>query len=87
MAKMKTVTLHGTRLEQLKALAKVLAENIDLCETPSALPPLAKQYRETAAEIEQIKGATQNDDEIGEVLAQRQADGKPGAARKNRPQC
>lgn len=84
MAKMKTVTAKLGRLEQLKELAKVLAANIDVCENPSALAPLAKQYRETILEIEQIEGAKSDDDEIGEVLAQRQADGKSGTVRKNR---
>ena len=45
---------------------------------------VAKQYRETILEIEQIEGAKSDDDEIGEVLAQRQADGKSGTVRKNR---
>ncbi len=84
MAKMKTVTAKLGRLEQLKELAKVLAANIDACENPSALAPLAKQYRETILEIEQIEGEKSDDDEIGEVLAQRQADGKSGTVRKNR---
>ena len=84
MPKMKTVTSRGDRLKQLQTLAKVLAANIDECENPSALPPLAKQYRETIREINDIMGDTDNGDEIGEILAQRTADGKPGAVRKNR---
>lgn len=47
MARMKAATARGNRLEELKALARVLAENIDACEDARALPPLAKQYRET----------------------------------------
>ena len=45
---------------------------------------LAKQYRETVREIEEIEGAESNGDEIGEILSIRQAAGKPGAVRKNR---
>ena len=37
--KMKTVTAHGTRLDQLKALARVIAEQIDACDDLKALPP------------------------------------------------
>lgn len=39
MATMKSVTARGTRLEQLKQLAKVLASGIDACEDCRALPP------------------------------------------------
>ena len=81
---MKTVTARGSRLDQLKALAKVLAEEIDLCEDVRTLPQLARQYRDTIREIEEIEGGTQDGDEIGALLAQRAADGKSGAVRKNR---
>ena len=84
MPKMKTVTAHGTRLDQLKALARVIAEQIDACDDVKALPQLASQYRETIREIEEIDGGKQDGDEIGTLLAQREADGKPGAVRKNR---
>lgn len=84
MAKMKTVTARGDRLKQLKTLASVLAQNIDGCEDARALPQLAKQYRETIREIEEIEGAQHHGDEIGAILTERQADGKPGAVRKNR---
>ena len=55
MATMKSITARGTRLEQLKQLAKVLAAGIDTCEDCRALPPLTKQYRETIREIEEIE--------------------------------
>ena len=84
MPKMKTVTAHGTRLDQLKTLARVIAEQIDACDDVKALPQLARQYRETIREIEEIDGGEQDGDEIGTLLAQREADGKPGAVRKNR---
>ena len=82
--KMKSVTARNDRLLQLKELAKVLAGSIDSCNDPKALPPLAKQYRETIREIEEIEGAESNGDEIGEILSIRQAAGKPGAVRKDR---
>ena len=81
---MKSITARGTLLEQLKQLAKVLAENIDGCDDPKNLPQLAKQYRETIREIEEIEGAADNGDEVSEILAERQSDGKPGAVRQNR---
>lgn len=84
MAKLKTVTRNGNRLEQLKVLANVLATGIDDCDDPRSLPQLTKQYRETIKEIEEIQGGTDDGDEISEILAGRQADGKPGTVRKNR---
>ena len=82
--KMKSVTARGDRLKQLKELARVLAESIDSCLDSKALPPLAKQYRETIREIEEIEGANDDGDEIGEILAERENDGKPGAVRAHR---
>ena len=70
-----------SRLEQLESLLKVLAKAID--EKPGArdLAQLVKQYRETLAEIEEIKGIGDDDDEIGEILSKRSSDGKTGAVR------
>lgn len=84
MATMKSVTARGTRLEQLKTLARVLAVNIDSRKDAKTLPQLAKQYRETIREIEEIEGAADDTDEISEILAQRESDGKPGAVRTHR---
>ena len=81
---MKSITTRGDRLQQLKTLAGVLAGSIDGCEDPRALPPLAKQYRETIREIEEIEGAKNDGDEISAILTARQADGKSGAVRKDR---
>ena len=81
---MKSITAKGTRLSQLKQLAKVLAVTIDGCEDPKNLPQLAKQYRETIREIEEIEGANNDTDEISEILAQREHDGKSGAVRTYR---
>lgn len=84
MATMKSITARGTRLEQLKTLARVLAVNIDSCKDAKTLPQLAKQYRETIREIEEIEGAADDTDEISEILAERENDGKPGAVRAHR---
>lgn len=84
MATMKSITARGTRLEQLKQLAKVLAAGIDTCEDCRALPQLTKQYRETIREIEEIEGANDDTDEISAILTAREQDGKPGAVRTHR---
>lgn len=84
--KMATVTGKGNRLEQLENLAKVLAKQIDACTEDAAsgaklMPPLAKQYRETIKEIEEIRGTVDDDDEISQILSTRAADGKSGSVR------
>lgn len=84
--KMATVTGNGSRLEQLENLAKVLAKQIDVCanglgDGAKLMPSLAKQYRETIKEIEEIRGVADDDDEIGRILSTREADGKSGTVR------
>ena len=83
MIKMSDLKENETRLTKLKTLAKVLAISIDMAED-KAVAPLARQYRETIKEIEEIEGTKSNDDEISGILSERKADGKPGAVRKNR---
>ncbi len=84
--KMATVAASGSRLEQLETLARILAKQIDLCaegveDGTKNMPQLSKQYRETIKEIEEIRGREKDDDEIGEILSARKADGKPDAVR------
>lgn len=74
----------GSRIEKLKSLAVILADAINTCEDQKTLPQLARQYRETIREIEEIEGGGIPDDEIGDILANREENGKPGAVRKNR---
>lgn len=84
---MKLKNVKGGRLEELKNLKLVLAAAIDGYSDPKALPQLAKQYRETVREIEEIEeieGAANSEDEICEILGERAADGKSGAVRKSR---
>lgn len=70
------------RRGKLIALAEVIAEQIDCVKYAKDLAPLARQYRETIREIEEIEGVG-NDDEIAEILQSRQLDGKAGAVRKD----
>lgn len=76
--KLKTATRNGSRLEQLKILAQMLAARLETC-TEKDTAQLAKQYRETIYEIEEIEGRNDTDDELSEILQSREADGKPGA--------
>lgn len=82
--KLASATRSGSRLEKLKTLAAILAKQIDSPGEKDNVSQLAKQYRETIREIEEIEGVKDDGDEIAEILAGRAADGKPGAVRKDR---
>ena len=73
----------GTELGELIALAELLSRELQIADQKT-IAPLAKQYRETICEIERMKGMGSNDDEIDEILSEREADGKPGAIRQDR---
>ena len=69
----------GTRLEQLKELLEILAEEIDARPGARDMASLARQYRETLKEIDEIEGADTDGDEITELLSNRESARKPGA--------
>lgn len=70
-----------TRLDKLKNLEADLLELMKKANSRT-YASLAKQYRETIKEIEDIEGTQDNGDEIEEIL--NGGNGKPGAVRKNR---
>ncbi|MGJ1042664.1 hypothetical protein ACR77V_12565 [Staphylococcus epidermidis] len=76
-------SLEFSRVDQLRSLLMILAQEIDSEPGARDLAQLSKQYRETLREIEEIEGVTE-DDEISDILSERAAAGKPGAVRKNR---
>ncbi len=82
--KITTITKDGTRLEQLEALAFLLATQLDKPTPSTNIAQIAKQYRETIKEIEDIKGAPEADDEISEIISKRKNNGKSGSVRKDR---
>ena len=69
-----------SRLEKLQELEVELRDALNVADTKE-MASLARQYRETLKEIEEIEGADQNDDDISEILSGRSAAGKPGAVR------
>ena len=75
--------MAADRLQKLKELEAKLYVAMETAGNKE-LASLAKQYRETIKEIEEIEGAGDTDDEIGAILANREADRKPGAVRKTR---
>ena len=68
------------RLEKLRELEAMLKANLETSDARS-LAGIAKQYRETIKEIEEIEGGENDGDEIAELLEARETDGKPGAVR------
>lgn len=73
--------VNEPRVEQLKELLTVLAEQID--DKPGArdMASLARQYRETLKEIEEIEGAIDDGDEIAQILSDVDSDGNARAVR------
>lgn len=65
---MRSVTTDGSRADQLRELAQRLAEAIDACDTARELPSLARQYRETIRELEDI-GEPDADDGLLGILS------------------
>ena len=49
-----------------------------------SIAPLAKQYRDTIREIDEIENAVTEDDEIEEIMQRRVDNGDAGAVRKDR---
>jgi hypothetical protein len=69
-----------TRLDKLKELEERLFKSMNDSDDKT-LPALARQYRETIKEIEEIEGANGNDDAIAKILEERAGSGKAGAVR------
>jgi hypothetical protein len=69
-----------TRLEKLRVLEGHLSAALDEADVKE-MASLARQYRETLREIEEIEGTEDGNDEIAKILSERAAAGKPGAVR------
>lgn len=69
-----------SRLEKLKALEADL-HDLMLKANSRSMAALARQYRETLKEIDDIERASDDGDEIADILTQRADAGKAGAVR------
>ena len=56
------------RLNRLVALRNKLSDAIDECDSKRDLAALARQYRETLKEIEEIEGTGNDESEIDKLL-------------------
>ena len=72
--------VNKSRIEQLKELLLIIAEEIDSRPGSRDLAALSRQYRETIKEIEEIEGATP-DDEIAGILSERESNGESRTVR------
>ena len=72
-----------SRLEKLKELEQELYKQMQKANSRT-IAAIARQYRETLKEIEDIEGVENNGDEIESLLSERSSNGKAGAIRKDR---
>lgn len=68
MPGMRDVTRNGSRLEQLRALALVIAEQIDMGDESHSMAQLARQYRETIREIAELEAENDDGDIISKLI-------------------
>lgn len=61
-------TLREERVEQLRALQEVIADQIDQRPGARDLASLAKQFREIGKEIEELEALTDSSDDIDRIL-------------------
>lgn len=68
MASLVEITSTGTDLQRLRTLLDKLAREIDCCEDQRNMPGLARQYRETLRQINELEEPEHDDldDLIGE---------------------
>ena len=71
------------RLKKLKALEKRLLQAMETASERD-MAAIARQYRETLKDIEEIEGEAKPNDQISDILGKRRAAGQPGAVRKSR---
>lgn len=68
----RTATDNGTRLEQLKTLAQVLADKLDDPDTETkSIASISREYRETIKEINIIEGGDDDNDDIDAIITRR----------------
>jgi hypothetical protein len=63
------ITESGTRIEQLRNLALVLARRIDAGDEGHSMAQLVRQYRETLREIADLESDDDGNDEIAGIIA------------------
>lgn len=62
----------GDRLTALKALAEELAARMDSTDDVRTIASLARQYRETLADIDELTHVEDDDGELAELIRSKQ---------------
>lgn len=73
--RMARATSGYRRLDALKALARKLAEELDNCMDQKTVAGLARQYRETMAEIDAIESGVDDEDEVSAIIQRNRESG------------
>lgn len=73
--RMERATSGYKRVEALKALARQLALELDNCEDQKLVAGLARQYRETMAEIDSLESGVDDEDQIAAIIIRNRESG------------
>lgn len=76
MGQISDATEEFVLLDGLKALARSLAADLDVCEDAKDKATLSRQYRETMIKIDAIEGGVDTDDEVAAIIVRNR---KPAA--------
>ena len=68
MGKMVAANASGDRLVALQALAGELAQRLDSTEDVRTIASLARQYRETLADIDELSHAEDEDTSLADLI-------------------
>lgn len=68
MGRMADANASGDRLEALQALADELAMRLDSTEDVRTIASLARQYRETLADIDELTHAEDEDTSLADLI-------------------
>ena len=68
MGRMTDANASGDRLEALQALADELAMRLDSTEDVRTIASLARQYRETLADIDELTHAEDEDTSLADLI-------------------
>lgn len=73
--RMERATSGYRRIVGLKALARQLALELDGCEDRRLVAGLARQYRETMAEIDALESGADDEDEVAAIIQRNRESG------------
>lgn len=75
MGKLAEATDGYVLVDGLKALADILASELDGCDDQRLVPQLARQYRETMVKIDELEGGIDDEDEVAAIIVRNRESG------------